>query len=261
MKRRLNPVFATFVSILALGATSPAAMGQTGEDASPSYARCIDLVKTAPGAAMDMGLALDRSGAKLGSRHCQAMALIRLQQYATAAGLLESLARSDDPAIGDRRAGLWAQTGQALSLAGQPGRAIAAFSEALRLNPADRELFIDRAIARFDAGQYQASADDLGQAIAAFPTRSQPYLLRARALRKLGEMAAALVDVEEVLVMEPMNAQAFFERGLIRELSDAHEASRLDWQHVIEIAPASRWAELARENLRRSDAAEITPVE
>ena len=60
--------------------------------------------------------------------------------------------------------------------------------------------------------------------------------------------------------MEPMNAQAFFERGLIRELSGAHEASRLDWQHVIEIAPGSRWAELARENLRRSDAAEITPM-
>ena len=66
--------------------------------------------------------------------------------------------------------------------------------------------------------------------------------------------------------MEPMNAQAFFERGLIRELSDAHEASRLDWQHVIEIAPASRWAELAREKpsperRRRDHSGGIGPVD
>src|SRR5690606_33378264 len=78
-------------------------------------------------------------------------------------------------------------------------------------------------------------------------------VLRAEAYRRVEAPELALDDLERVLALEPENAEALMQRGLVRfEMGDP-EAARQDWRRVVELAPESEAGAAARQNLQQME--------
>lgn len=223
-------------------------------DPRREYAECMALASRNP----EQGF--ERAGAWLGlgggepARHCAAVALIGLKHYDEAAHRLEVLAQESkrEPEL---RAGMLEQAAQAWLLAEQNERAVGALTAALKLMPDDVDLRIDRAVAFAGAGRIPEAVADLDQAIAKAPNRPEPYVLRASAKRRSGNLDGALKDVDSALSLTfDQNADALLERGLIRQARGDAKGAQQDWLKAAQIAPDSLTAEAAREKLQSLEA-------
>jgi Tfp pilus assembly protein PilF len=114
-------------------------------------------------------------------------------------------------------------------------RAIAAFDDAIRLDPGAAEAFGNRAFANWSKGDTDAAIRDYGAAIDRDPTNSANRLNRAIAFNRAGEYQRAVDDLDRVLAAEPENAIALNSRCWARAvlahlkeaLADCNEALRL----------------------------------
>ena len=78
-------------------------------------------------------------------------------------------------------------------------------------------------------------------------------VFRAAARRHLGDLQRALEDVELVLALAPDRIDALIERGILRQIAGEPGGARADWLKVLETAPATPAAELARRHLEALD--------
>jgi regulator of sirC expression with transglutaminase-like and TPR domain len=81
------------------------------------------------------------------------------------------------------------------------------------------------------------------------PGRSDILILRASAYRFVEATELAMEDIARVLESEPQNAEAIFERGMLRAIAGEIDAARGDWQQVVQLVPGSATAEAAQANL------------
>ncbi|SDG36522.1 hypothetical protein [Roseospirillum parvum] len=267
MKRRaLAPVVhALIYALVALAATGPAAHAQSPQvqtsepgtiDPATEYARCLALARSDPEAGFDRAGAWEGLGGGDAARHCAAVALLEMGEARPAARRLELLAEQSRqrPEV---RAGMLAQAAQGWLLDANPGRAVAALDSALALlapdAPARVDLLIDRAVALAEAANYRPAVDDLSAALALDPRRVDALTLRASARRFLDDTAGARADIDAALELDRFNPDALLERGILNRLAGDAAAARDDWLAVVNIAPDSAAAELARANLARLD--------
>jgi tetratricopeptide (TPR) repeat protein len=246
-----------FFALLGAATTVEAAEPRTAP--ALDYDACMALARSDGEQATERALAAARdlaaAGQPLAGDHCRATMLLTAKNYAAAAKLLEKLARTGGPAASAEQAALWAQAGNAWSLAAEYPRAIVAFSHAQLLAPEDMETRLDLAIARAGAGQYDTAIKDLTAVLEANPDRVEALILRAVAWRHVGEFGKALTDLERALAIEPANPDALLESGVIHQLMGADDMARANWRRVLQVAPGSEAAHAAEENLRRGDAA------
>jgi len=252
-------VLAVLVAAPAHAQDSPATADPlTAEDARPDerYAECLRLAHRAPKKGIGRARTWKRQGGGDPARHCLALALLHDDRPAAAATRLEELARTLDTDSGPLlRAEAMAQAGQAWLLAGELEKAETAHSKALKLESENAELWIDRAVVRFQRGNYAGAVQDLNRAQSKAPDKAAVYIYRASALRHLDRFDAALEDAETAVELAPRDPEALLEKGILHRLTGDKDAARDAWTRLLEVAPTSPAAEAARTNLTqmRSD--------
>jgi len=117
--------------------------------------------------------------------------------------------------------------GLAYKKKGQWDRAIADYSEAIRLNSGDAEIFNNRGNAYYYDGQLDRAAADYDDAIRLAPDFAEAISNRGNIYRKTGRLDRAIAQYDRAIQIDPGNAQAFAERGLAYEKKGAgHHALR-----------------------------------
>lgn len=220
---------------------------------SPDYETCLKLVDTAPEEAWEHALRWQSNQGGFPARHCGALALVALRQYAEAADRLERLAEDLARARDETSIAVLGQAGNAWMMAGLVERAKFVFDAALKLAPDDPDLLIDRARAKGENGEFQAAMSDLNAALAKAPGREDALVYRAAAARKLNQTARAEQDLASVLQRRPDNVEALLERGAVRRVLNDRNGARADWLRVLALAPDSPAAGSARAFLEELD--------
>jgi len=126
------------------------------------------------------------------------------------------------------------------SLETDPDRAIADYTEAIRLNPHYAEAYNNRAIARDNKGDYDGAIADYTEALRLRPDDADTYYNRGHSYRVKGDPDRAIADYTEAIRLNPLYASAYFSRGLAHDdkgefettIADYAEALRLDPEYV-----------------------------
>ena len=95
--------------------------------------------------------------------------------------------------------------GQVYDASGQPAKAEAAFSEAIRLAPDAPQAYRARATFLAKEKRYDEALEDLSEAIVLDPTVADSYAERSFIFTKTDKQQAALGDLETALRLEPNN--------------------------------------------------------
>ena len=238
--------------------TPPRAPEHSEASEAATYDRCLALAKTDPGGARDLAEHWQSHGGAHPADHCYAVALVGLKQYKEGATKLEALAQAMVHAPASLRAEVLDQASQAWLLAGDPSRAYAADTAALKLLPDDPDILVDRAEAAGSERAYDKAVDDLSRVLKANPNRLEALIYRASAYRALGKFDLALADIGRAVGLSPDSVPALLERGNIRRLSGDINGARQDWVRVSELAPGSEADEQAKTNIERLELKEDT---
>jgi tetratricopeptide (TPR) repeat protein len=121
----------------------------------------------------------------------------------------------------------------ARSEAFDPDRAIAAYSEAIRLNPKDGAYFVNRALARRAKGDRAGSTADFSEAIRLSPELPEGWMGRGINYDMEGRQQEALDDYEGALRADPNHARSLGYRGRIRFERGDLEGARADLDRSI----------------------------
>ncbi|MCC3502767.1 MULTISPECIES: tetratricopeptide repeat-containing serine protease family protein [unclassified Microcoleus] len=115
--------------------------------------------------------------------------------------------------------------------------AVAAYNQAIQLNPNYVEAYSNRGLARSDLGDKQGAIGDYNQALQINPNYSEAYNNRGAARSDLGDKQGSLDDYNQALRINPNNAYAYNNRGLVRsELGDKQGAIG-DYNQALRISP------------------------
>lgn len=237
---------------LILLACAASVFAQTDAEDARRYRECMALVEKNPDGAFDNALSWQGLGGGEAAEHCLAAALFGLKQYREAARRLEILAlhSKERDAI---RVGMLAHAARAWLLADDPGRSYDVLTAAIKLNPGDPDLLVDRAEARAAMKQYREAVDDLTEAVRLDPTHADAYVFRATAHRFLDDPARAEADAERALKIAPEHPEGLLERGILRRLKGDTAGARKDWLAVLHAAPGTAAAEAAQRNIEMMD--------
>jgi tetratricopeptide (TPR) repeat protein len=233
---------------------TPAFAADARAEARNRYEHCLSLAGLNPAAALGVAAAWTREHGGAAAQHCSAVALVGLKRYSEAAARLDALGGA--PGVGELRASLFDQAGNAWLLAGDAARAVASFQAALALSASDPDLYADLARAEAERKDWKTVEADLNAALALAPRRADLLVLRASARHALGKLAAARADVGWALMLKPNAVEALVERGSIARDRGDLRAARADFQAVLKQGAAGEAADAARRNLAALDAAD-----
>lgn len=208
---------ATMLLTLALAAMSAVQANAQSQSPSVRHAACIAKIDTDPESAYEDALAWMNIGAPRQARHCVAMALIGLGQYAEGAIRLEELANADDGGSLDARRVYLTQAGNAWLLAYAPEAALVALNNALKLAPRNADLRKDIGRAHLLMKSWDLAGKAFDEAIELAPEDAEALTLRGRALLEMGRLQDAWQDAEASLASDPTSVDAVVLRGDIRE--------------------------------------------
>ena len=217
------------------------------------YVACLESAKHSPAIALQSAESWKNSGGGAPALHCSAVALFEMKRYQEAALRFESLADATDKK--DVRIGALEQASQAWFLAGRPDMAEKQLDTALTLRPGDPDLLTDRGIFRANLGRLEEAIGDWTEALKTAPDRDDVLALRATALRKTNQPAAARADADRAVTINPKNIDALLERGTLRQMAGDTGGAMEDWNAVKTLAPNSNAAQTAESNLARANAA------
>lgn len=217
------------------------------------YVVCLENAKHSPAIALQSAESWRNQGGGPPALHCAAIALFEMKRYQEAALRFESLA--DATPKRDVKMGALEQASQAWFLAGRPDMAEKQLDTALAMRPGDPELLTDRGIFRANLGRLEEAIGDWTEALKKAPDRDDILALRATALRKTNQPAAARADADRAVAINPKNVEALLERGTLRQMEGDTGGAMEDWNEVKTLAPNTPTAQTAESNLARATAA------
>jgi tetratricopeptide (TPR) repeat protein len=246
----MHSILRSLALLPAFGAL-PAAAAPT--DHAGEYRACLKLVAQAPWEAYESARAWQPLGGGDAARHCAALALIELQQYDPAAHELEEIAQSQAERGEVPPAALLGQAANAWFLAGRLDRAEQTIISALERAPDDPALLVDWGRILGEAGRYSEALAALDQALAIDGADAGAHAFRASALRHLDRPAEAMAAADRALMLQPDNAAALLERGLLRRLAGDAAGARADWLKLAMAHEGTPAADAARAYLEEMD--------
>ena len=101
---------------------------------------------------------------------------------------------------------------------------------------------VDAAAAR----DFQRALELYDQAIAADPSRAEPYYKRANALKELGRLDEALVSYDAAIHRKPDYAYAYCNRGSVQHRLGLLEASAASYDRAIALEPTDAFSHYNR---------------
>jgi tetratricopeptide (TPR) repeat protein len=131
--------------------------------------------------------------------------------------------------------------GLAYKKKGQWDRAIADYSEAIRLKSDVAQVFNNRGNAYYYKGQWDRAIEDYDDAIRLQPDLAEAFGNRGNVYRKKGLFDRAIEEYDQAIHIHPENAQVFADRGLAYErkgdpsqaLRDFEKAHALGFRHPL----------------------------
>lgn len=237
-------------------APAPPTPSLAPEEAPVNYQLCLSTARSYPEQGFELAGRWVGLGGGEPAKHCEAVALIGLHQYAEAAHRLEELEGASKQGA-DIRAGMLAQAGQAWFLGDDNEHAYADQTAALKIAPQNSAqaatILTDRAATLADSGKYDDAVVDLTAALAIQPQNADALTFRANAYRDLDKTDLALADAEHAVALDGNNVDARLMRGILYLLAGRGADARQDWLKILQIAPKSDAARSARDNLERLD--------
>ncbi len=253
-KTRL-PKCAAFTAVV-LGVMPCAALAATA-DGLPAekgrYDECIAAVEIDPEQAFEEALIWRDQGGGDPAEHCVAMTLLALGYVEEAAVRLDTLARENRGGTQELRSDLMLQAGDAWLLSRRADLAEASFSAALMLTPREADVWAGRARARAMEGEWEGAESDLDAAITFDNANPELYVLRSAARKSAGKDFLAARDIHTALEIDPDFPDALAERGLMRFEDGDEDGAREDWIKVLNAAPESAAADVARSGIERME--------
>ena len=120
---------------------------------------------------------------------------------------------------------------------GDHDRAIADYSEAIRLDPKHASAFNNRGIAYRAKGDHDRAIADYNEAIRLDPKDALAFNNRGIAYRAKGDHDRAIADYSEAIRLDPNDALAFNNRGNAYRAKDDIDAAIADYSEVIRLDP------------------------
>ncbi|WP_417459452.1 hypothetical protein [Kordiimonas sp.] len=261
-------------TILILAALSSAAFtsgtlyAQAGDE--ERYGACVTLAERVPDKAINIALAWQAEEGGVPARHCEALALFHLKEYAEAAARMMKIA--DDmrvgkemPVRGGKRlvanagllADMYGQAANAWLLADEIVRAEDAIEVALALVPhgssQGRELMVDRARIAAADQDYELALQDLEAVLQLDTNRTDILVLIASAARGVGNFGRADEALKAYFKSYPDSPAGLLELGNLRHAEGKPDEARTAWIKLLVASEQGPEAEAARLNLEKLD--------
>jgi tetratricopeptide (TPR) repeat protein len=139
----------------------------------------------------------------------------------------------------------YGRRGLAHARRGEDEQAIADLDTALRLDaevlkPDTYQVFRSRGLAHFHRRELDAAVADHTEEIRRTPYYADGYLHRARAHLAKGELAAAIADFSEAIRVEPFRPEGYIERGSIYLAQGDAERALADFDELIRRHPNAK---------------------
>lgn len=230
------------------GKTPPVVPGD-----SALYRDCMARIPKSPKQAFEQALAWHATGGGYPARHCAASALQALGQHAEAAARLQKMAVDMKAAPIALRAKILQQAAGSWLRAKQRKRALAALDTAIKMAPKNMTLRSDRGLLLALSGKLFKAVDDFNTVIEAEPKNADILVLRAASFRRLKRIALARDDLKRALAIDPDHPDALLERGILKLAGKDRAGARVDWIRIIQVAPKSAAAAVARAKLAKLD--------
>jgi tetratricopeptide (TPR) repeat protein len=122
-------------------------------------------------------------------------------------------------------------------LQGDHDRAIADFSEAIRLEPRATAAYDQRGRVRHLKGDVAGAISDYDSAVRIDPSDAFGYLLRAQAWQAKGDLDHAIADYDAISRMHPGNPMVYYNRGHAWHAKGALEHALADFDEAIRLEP------------------------
>jgi Tfp pilus assembly protein PilF len=117
-----------------------------------------------------------------------------------------------------------------------PQHGIDYYNEAVRVNPSNADVYINRGLAYQSLGQFYEAVGDCGEAITLSPKNCVAYRLRGTVYRDAGWSKEAFADFNQAILINPEYARAYYDRAICYcsvgqpapAVADCDESIRLD---------------------------------
>jgi tetratricopeptide (TPR) repeat protein len=116
-------------------------------------------------------------------------------------------------------------------------RAIADYSEAIRLDPTDTAAFISRGVAYQAKEDYDRAIADYSEAIRLDPKNAIAFNNRGWAYEVKQDYDRAITDYSEAIRLDPKNAIAFTNRGWVYSRKQDYDRAIADYDEAVRINP------------------------
>lgn len=116
-------------------------------------------------------------------------------------------------------------------------KAIAAYSNAVFLDPGNYAAFLNRGTALLNLGDVQSAIADFNRAIVLDPDQTDPYMRRALAFIQLGAYDEALRDYHHALIVNPTLSDAYAGRGTVFLHLQAYNKAIAAYDHAKAMSP------------------------
>ena len=115
--------------------------------------------------------------------------------------------------------------------------AIAAYTEAIRLNPQNAQLYSGRGQAYQRKGEFDKAIADCNHAIQLDPMAAEPYCMRGASHGRNGDADKAIADFTEAIRLNQNDAEAYYNRGCEYGKKGDHDQAINDFTAAIQINP------------------------
>jgi tetratricopeptide (TPR) repeat protein len=133
-------------------------------------------------------------------------------------------------------------SGDANKNKGEWDKAIAEYTEALRINPNNAAAYVNRGFAYISKGMYDRAIEDYNAALRIDPNHADSYNNRGWSYRNKGDYDRAIADYTQAIRLDPTNVNAYGNRGAVygnikkdydRAIADHTQTIRLDPNNAV----------------------------
>lgn len=136
----------------------------------------------------------------------------------------------------DLAARAWFSVGYLFYLQEEHEDAIAAYNQAMHLDPDDPADYNNRGTAKNALGRHEAAIADYDEAIRLKPDYDLAYFNRGNAKNALGDYEAAIADYNQTVRLQPNFVQAYLYRGIAKDEMGRIDEARQDFEKARNLA-------------------------
>ncbi|SMF65177.1 hypothetical protein [Allosphingosinicella indica] len=214
------------------------------------YRRCADLAKANPEGAVTSANEWLVRGGGLFARQCLGLAYSGLERWEPAATAFEQAASEAEINRDPRGADFRVQAGNAWLAVGNAARARSAFDSALASTALTEEMrgevHLDRARAVKALGDKAAARADVDKALALVPQDPLAWYLSSALALEERQLARAQDDIAKAVELAPDNADLLVFAGNVAGISGEEQAAKGLYTRAIKVQPGSDAAKAAQ---------------